>query len=189
MKRERPSGTLRIIGGHWRGRKIRFGAALGLRPTLDRVRETLFNWLAPDIRDAHCLDLFAGSGALSFEALSRGAADVVAVERNSQSLRDLHKNSALFGANRMSIIHSDALRYVDAPHTHAFDIIFVDPPFHENLVATTLEALAGSDCMTQGTLVYVELETDTHCVLTSTWDPLRHKRAGNTQFMLLQWSP
>ena len=187
MKQERRSGTLRIIGGNWRGRKIRVSRAHGLRPTLDRVRETLFNWLVADIRDAHCLDLFAGTGALSFEALSRGAADVVAVERNNRTLRDLHKNRSLLGTNRLSIIHCDALRYVEARHARPFDIVFVDPPFHHQLVPATLEALARSDCMSHGTLVYVELEADTDCVLASSWNRLRHQRAGNTQSMLLEW--
>ncbi|MEE8041822.1 MAG: 16S rRNA (guanine(966)-N(2))-methyltransferase RsmD [Pseudomonadales bacterium] len=187
MKHGRPSGTLRIIGGNWRGRKIRVSRVHGLRPTLDRVRETLFNWLAADIRDAHCLDLFAGTGALSFEALSRGASDVVAVERNNRTLRDLHQNRSLLGANRLSIIHTDALRYVDARHPRTFDIIFVDPPFHHQLIPATLEALARSDCVTHGTLVYVELEADTDCAVASSWDRLRHQRAGNTQAMLLEW--
>ncbi|MEJ2132674.1 MAG: 16S rRNA (guanine(966)-N(2))-methyltransferase RsmD [Gammaproteobacteria bacterium] len=185
MAQQRRSGTLRIIGGAMRGRKIRFHDAAGLRPTLDRVRETLFNWLATDIRDARCLDLFAGSGALSFEALSRGAAQVVAVEKSSVALRDLHKNRNVLGTRRLTIVHGDALRYLDGEHRRPFDVIFVDPPFGRELVQATLRGLTESDCLTSRTLVYVEHEAGMDLAHEG-WDRLRHKRAGNTEYTLLE---
>lgn len=186
MNRPRRSGTLRIVGGAWRGRKIHFGAAPSLRPTLDRVRETLFNWLAAEIRDAHCLDLYAGTGALSFEALSRGAADVIAVERSARVLRDLHKNRNALGAHRLALVHAEALRYLHLHRGRTFDLIFVDPPFHRGLVPATLAALIRCECLTENTMVYVEHEASEELMLDAEWIHHRHQRAGATRFMLLR---
>lgn len=186
MNQKRRSGTLRIIGGTWRGRKIRFSGAQGLRPTLDRVRETLFNWLAADIAGAHCLDLYAGTGALSFEALSRGAASAVAVERSARVLRDLHRNRSTLAASRLSVVRAEALPYLAATHRRTFDVIFVDPPFHRGLVPASLAALVRSDCLTESSLIYVEHEADCDFVQEEHWVRTRDRHAGATRFMLLK---
>lgn len=124
----RPANQLRIIGGSWRGRRIGFSAVPGLRPTPDRVRETLFNWLGQDLAGAKSLDLFAGSGALTFEALSRGAALSVAVDHHAATVRRLVEVGAAFGATALETYCSDALTFL-ARETRAFDVIFLDPPF------------------------------------------------------------
>ncbi|NQY41753.1 MAG: 16S rRNA (guanine(966)-N(2))-methyltransferase RsmD, partial [Legionellales bacterium] len=127
------SGSLRVISGVWRGRKIVFPNNLDIRPTSDRTRETLFNWLNPDIRDATCLDLFAGSGILGIEALSRGAKKVVSVEQNSKAIRCLRENIKKFNSNAMQIINT-TIPSTSKLFDYPFDIIFVDPPFRKNLL-------------------------------------------------------
>ena len=122
------ANQLRIIGGRWRGRRIGFSAVPGLRPTPDRVRETLFNWLGQDLAGAKSLDLFAGSGALTFEALSRGAALAVAVDHHAATVRRLVDLGATLGATELETHCSDALGFL-ARETRAFDVIFLDPPF------------------------------------------------------------
>jgi 16S rRNA (guanine966-N2)-methyltransferase len=124
-----PANELRIIGGRWRGRRLRFPGVAGLRPTPDRVRETLFNWLGQDLTGAHTLDLFAGSGALSLEALSRGAARAVAVDRRRELIRALCASATALGAASTLEAHcADALAFLGRER-RSFDIIFVDPPF------------------------------------------------------------
>ena len=127
---------LSIIGGNWRSRKISFEDAEGLRPTPARVRETLFNWLQYDIIGSRCLDLYAGSGALSFEAASRGAKSVVQVENNPVACRCLKTNALALKAEQIKVVQMDAFRYL-AGDAQAFDIVFVDPPFNLNLAAQT----------------------------------------------------
>src|SRR5438876_10210967 len=125
---QKPVNQVRIIGGRWRGRRVRFPATPDLRPTPDRVRETLFNWLGQDLTGTTTLDLFAGSGALSLEALSRGAARAVAVDRNAALVRALTAAGAALGTNALEVYRSDAIAYL-AREARLFDIIFLDPPF------------------------------------------------------------
>ena len=121
---------LRIIGGQWRSRQISFAATPGLRPTGDRIRETLFNWLAPNVPGAQCLDLFAGSGALGFEAVSRGAASCIALELHRAAASQLRDNKRNLGANQLTILEADAMQYLKHnANQQAFDFVFVDPPF------------------------------------------------------------
>ena len=127
------NNLLRIIGGEWRSRKLKFADVPGLRPTPDRVRETLFNWLQWHVPGARCLDLFAGSGALGLEALSRGARDVVMVEKHPAAAQALRDNLTLLGARNARLVHDDALRYLGRV-TVAFDLIFLDPPFRQMLL-------------------------------------------------------
>src|SRR3989304_1205494 len=144
MPVRRPSITsrrpnrVRIIGGLWRSRMIPFPDLPGLRPTPDRVRETPFNWLGPDLAGKHCRDLDAGSGALGFEALSRGAASVTMVERAVRAWRALQANSALLGARGLNLVCGDALEFLagvssGAPVPTRFDVVFLDPPFGEGI--------------------------------------------------------
>jgi len=127
----KPNNRVRIIGGAWRSRVLRFPAVTDIRPTPDRVRETLFNWLGQDLTGRRCLDLFAGSGALGFEALSRGAAEVVMVERSRTVLGALRENGARLGAGapRLRFVLGDALHFLDSPGEASFDVVFVDPPY------------------------------------------------------------
>jgi 16S rRNA (guanine966-N2)-methyltransferase len=158
MAARKPANQVRIVGGQWRGRKLAFPDLPGLRPTPDRVRETLFNWLAPVIEGSCCLDLFAGSGALGFEAASRGAAEVVLVEREPSAVTALREQARILKADQMRIVQSDALQYLrSAPR--AFDIVMLDPPFGQDLLEQALASL------TQGWLapqawVYLEAERE-----------------------------
>lgn len=151
----RGRNELRIIGGRWRGRKLRFPAAEGLRPTPDRVRETLFNWLAPVIHGGRCLDLFAGSGALGLEALSRGAAAAVFVERAPAVARHLRETAALLGAEGAEVVQADADEFLAGP-AQPFDAVFLDPPFGEDRVPAALDRLVAGGWLRSGARVYVE---------------------------------
>ena len=136
MRRTRRN-TVRIIGGLWRSRILEFPDVEDLRPTPDRVRETLFNWLGRDLSGMACLDLFAGSGALGFEALSRGAASVVMVEKNAAALRALSENARKLGASNLTVVRGDALEFARATRAR-FDVVFVDPPYRLGLQTGTL---------------------------------------------------
>lgn len=136
-------GTVRIIGGRWRGTRLPVADAPGLRPTSDRVRETLFNWLASGLPGARVLDLFAGSGALGLEALSRGARDALLVERDANLAQSLRQTVARLHANdQAQIVTADALAFLRAPLHGRFDIVLVDPPFAANLWPAVFDALA-----------------------------------------------
>jgi 16S rRNA (guanine(966)-N(2))-methyltransferase RsmD len=159
---------------------LRFGDAPGLRPTPDRVRQTLFNWLGQELHGKRCLDLFAGTGALGFEAASRGAMQVVMVENNAATQLNLQKNAQLLGAEQIEIQRNEALRFLTA-NTQHFDIIFIDPPFNQGWVEKLLPQLA--PCLAPDGVVYVEAEkpvTD-----DSGWQVLKSGKAGNVQYHLL----
>jgi 16S rRNA (guanine966-N2)-methyltransferase len=144
---------VRIIGGEWRSRVIEFPDALGLRPTPDRVRETLFNWLGQTLTNQHCLDLFAGSGALGFEAASRGAISVTMVEQDRAAADALMHNQAKLAATTCKIIRGDALKFI-ATSKEKFDAIFVDPPFASQLMSQLLPLLANK--LTPSGVIYAE---------------------------------
>ncbi|MEZ5530523.1 MAG: 16S rRNA (guanine(966)-N(2))-methyltransferase RsmD [Porticoccaceae bacterium] len=153
------SGQLRIIGGQWRGRKLRFWEVDGLRPTGDRIRETLFNWLAPIIAGSRCLDLFAGSGALGLEALSRGAASATLIERHPQAISSLRENCQLLGAEGAEILQADALSWLEkATPQHPYDIVFLDPPFSAELLQPSMDLLSRPGLLSANALLYVESE-------------------------------
>jgi 16S rRNA (guanine966-N2)-methyltransferase len=179
VRRARPN-TVRIIGGHWRSRIVAFPDVAELRPTPDRVRETLFNWLGQTLEDRKCADLFAGSGALGFEACSRGAESVVMVEKNAQVLRSLRENARLLEARNVSLVHGDALEFLRSAHA-LFDVIFVDAPYRLSLVDKVL-ALAPRALAPDG-VVYVE--DDAPLEPPSGWVLLRQGRAGQVHFHLL----
>lgn len=171
---------VRIIGGAWRRRMISFPVAEGLRPSADRVRETLFNWLGQTLDGKVCLDLFAGSGVLGFEALSRGAARVVMVDRERSVLRALQENATTLGARNLEIVNADALHYLPR-ETRRFDVIFLDPPFHKEILTLLfpfLEARLAPDGM-----VYVESEKPVEP--GAGWRIWREGRAGKVFFYVL----
>ncbi len=147
---------VRVIAGQWRGRRLDFPAAPGLRPSPDRVRETLFNWLAGTIAGARCLDLFAGSGVLGFEALSRGAAQVTLVDNNVTVVSALRATQKTLGADGATLIAADALAFIKGLAPRSFDIIFLDPPFGTTLLADALTAILAGDIVTPGGLLYIE---------------------------------
>jgi 16S rRNA (guanine966-N2)-methyltransferase len=180
------SNRLRIIGGRLRGRKLGFPDVGGLRPTPDRVRETLFNWLQPVIAGARCLDLFAGSGALAFEALSRGAGHCVAVERDAAAVAALRENAmTLAVGGQLDIIHGSALDWLQGP-VQAFDIAFLDPPYHQGLLEPCLETLLQPGWLASGARIYVETAVDESLPEPGAGiEVIREKRAGQVMSYLL----
>ncbi len=179
MRRTRPN-TVRIIGGLWRSRLIEFPDAADLRPTPDRVRETLFNWLGRDLTGMVCLDLFAGSGALGFEALSRGAASVIMVEKNPAVLRALRDNAQKLGATGLTVVRGDALEFVRGARSR-FDVVFVDPPYRLGMQVAALGLLRR--LLAEGGRVY--LEGDSVFEAPRGWVIFRRAHAGNVHFHLL----
>lgn len=177
------TGQLRIIGGQWRGRKLTFPSVAGLRPTGDRLRETLFNWLQVYNPGARVLDLFAGSGALGLEALSRGAAEADLLELNGQAAHQLRANCALLGANAR--VHQvDSLAWLQQPAAQAYDLIFLDPPFGAQLWDRCLAALAAGDYLAPGGALYLEAPRDQALTVPSQWPLHRQKLAGNVSCRL-----
>jgi 16S rRNA (guanine966-N2)-methyltransferase len=180
------NNTLRIIGGKWRSRKLNFISAPNLRPTPDRVRETLFNWLQGSIADARCLDLFAGSGALGLEALSRGASEVVFIEKHRAAARQLEQNLALLKATD-PVINQDAKTYL-LEESQAFDLIFLDPPFRQGLLPIILELILEKQLLKPNTLIYLEheAEADYHW---QHWqlEAMKETKAGQVKSYLLQY--
>jgi len=155
-RRSASARTLRIIGGVWRGRRLRFPPSPEIRPTPDRVRETLFNWLAPHVPGARCLDLFAGSGALGLEALSRGAAHVTFVEREPAAAREISARLAEWGADAASVERADARRFLERTPAAPFDIVFLDPPFASTLLNEAAMRLEQGGWLSDHALIYVE---------------------------------
>lgn len=183
---------MRIIGGIWRGRRLPVHPHPDLRPTPDRVRETVFNWLSPELAGARCLDLFAGTGALGIEALSRGAGALVLVEQDAGIAAALSENLTRLKAHAAQVIHTDALRYLrrqDQASAIAppFDIVFLDPPFRGHLLPDCLKLLTDNDkqWIKPGGLVYIEsAKAGTGWALPPSWELLRSKTAGQVGYHL-----
>ncbi|HWQ94314.1 MAG TPA: 16S rRNA (guanine(966)-N(2))-methyltransferase RsmD [Gammaproteobacteria bacterium] len=184
-KTKRPQ-QLRIIGGRWRSRRLSFPDVEGLRPTPDRVRETLFNWLAPVIEGARCLDLFAGSGALGLEALSRGAVEVVMVDRDPQVIARLKENVATLSAPGATIVAADALPWLQSPHQKStFDIVFLDPPFGQDLLEPCSKLLEERGWLTPSAYIYLESESVLGLPsLPDHWRLKRSQKAGQVGYHL-----
>lgn len=177
---------VKIIGGEWRSRHISFIDSPGLRPTPSRVRETLFNWLQYDIQGRRCLDLYAGSGALSFEAASRGAKSVVQVEENPLVCRQLHENSQALKAAQIRIVQSDVFRFL-AGNSEPFDVVFIDPPFGKGLALQTCQWLEDKGWLNANAKIYVEVEQQLALEgLPENWQLLKHKAAGEVGYYLYQ---
>ena len=177
---------LRIIGGQWRSRRLKFPGVPGLRPTPDRVRETLFNWLAPVIEGARCLDLFAGSGALGMEALSRGAASVVFVEQNPLAVKTLRENLELLKTRDAEVLTMDARGWLNQPNPKPFEIVFLDPPFSQDLLAPICQVLENNSWLKSSALIYLESETSLAARVPANWEILRDKTAGQVRYRLAQ---
>ncbi|MEK6245011.1 MAG: 16S rRNA (guanine(966)-N(2))-methyltransferase RsmD [Pseudomonadota bacterium] len=175
-------GTLRVIGGKYRSRLIRVPARPGLRPTPERVRQTLFNWLGQDLGGLACLDLFAGSGALGFEAASRGAARVVLVEKDRAAVAELERSRAALEATQVTIVSGDAAAYL-ARERGRFDVVFLDPPFRQNAVPAILGNLPSR--LEPGARVYVESEAPVE--VAAPWTELKRAKAGQVSYQLLLW--
>lgn len=180
------SNQLRIIGGKWRGRKLRFPSIDGLRPTGDRIRETLFNWLAPEIQGARCLDVFTGSGALGLEALSRGAVHVCLLERDAQAIKSLREHLQLLGVGaEAELVHTDSLTFLQRGNNAApFDVVFVDPPFDARLWQQTIDALEAGNWLADSSSVYLEMGVKDEVQLPPNWVLHRDKRAGHVSYRL-----
>ena len=173
---------VRIIAGKWRSRLVKFPPAIALRPTPDRVRETLFNWLGQSLDDTSCLDLFAGSGALGFEAASRGAARVVMVEADRAVFSALQTTRETIRAHAVELVLGDALDYLQSTRER-FDVVFLDPPFRQNALPAVLERLEPR--LTVGARVYIEAPAA--CTLGGRWRELKSARAGQVSYQLFQW--
>lgn len=181
------SNQLRIIGGEWRGRKLRFPDAPNLRPTPDRVRETIFNWLMPVIHGARCLDLFAGSGALGLESLSRGAASAVFVDSHPKVTQAIQSHLDLLNAtDKAKVYQLDGIKYLQHD-AEVFDVVFLDPPYQSDLLAGVIPLLESQGWLADNALLYLEIENKkTLPLLPENWHELKNKKAGDVSYHLYQ---
>jgi 16S rRNA (guanine966-N2)-methyltransferase len=183
-RKTKARNRVRIIGGRWRSRLVRFPDVAGLRPTPDRVRETLFNWLGQRVDGLACLDLFAGSGVLGFEALSRGARRVVMVERDRGVAESLREAARELQAEGVEVVEADAMQFLERSDER-FEVAFVDPPYAEGKVPLVMERLPAH--LTAGARVYVESAEPQP--LGPAWCELRSDRAGAVHFALYRYMP
>ncbi len=178
-------GHLRIIGGAWRSRRIAFAAEAGVRPTPDRVRETLFNWLREAVPGARCLDLFAGSGALGFEALSRSAKMTVFVDEDIRVVQQLQANITLLETDAAQAIWSDAFRYLASSDKGPFDIVFLDPPFRDRILGACAGRLEQLRLLAPTAWIYMEADRDDPPPeLPDNWRVIREQAAGQVTYRL-----
>lgn len=178
-------GQVRIIGGAWRGRKLKVPDMAGLRPTPDRVRETLFNWLAPTIAGTYCLDAFAGSGALGFEALSRGATHVVMVDESLPIVRLLQEQAQIFKTTEAEIYRASVPQQLKKP-LKPFDIVFIDPPYQHNLLLPCCFYLEENQFLAEKAYIYLEARETLHeSQLPANWKISKSKRAGQVGYHLV----
>ena len=177
----RPPGKVRIISGKWRGRKLPVPDSESLRPTPDRIRETLFNWLQNDIAGAKCLDLYAGSGILGFEAVSRGAKSATLVEQNQETCRQLEDNITLLNVDNIRVINAEALAWLRS-NRESYDLIFLDPPFSENLIEKSCQLIRDTGCLKATGLIYIE--TGRKQPLPSFLDIKKQGTAGQIMYLL-----
>lgn len=186
-----PMGEVRVIAGLWRGRKLPVLNADGLRPTTDRMKETLFNWLMMDVANARCLDCFAGSGSLGIEALSRQAQAVTFLEKFANAAAQLKKNLVSLKSDKGTVHHTDSLQFLAQKNSgEPFDIVFVDPPFHHNFVPQVLAHLAENHWLAANALIYIETEKNhPPLALPPHWQVMKEKTAGMVVSRLVQVTP
>ncbi len=179
-------GRLRIVAGIWRSRLLEIADVPGLRPSAERIRETVFNWLTPHIAGARCLDLFAGTGALGLEALSRGAAEALFIETSPLAACTLQKNIASLQATKATVRRADAAKFLRQPGARQFDIVFLDPPFDGDLHGDLCKLLDESSVLAAGALVYIEEDrAKPEVVLPPNWKTLKSSSAGNVRYSLV----
>ncbi|MEQ3638344.1 MAG: 16S rRNA (guanine(966)-N(2))-methyltransferase RsmD [Alteromonas sp.] len=183
-------GLIRIISGQWRGKRLPVLDAEGLRPTTDRNKETLFNWLMAYVDDAKCLDVFAGSGGLGLEALSRYASRCDFIELDRQASDQLSKNLQMLNVNDSNVarVHQgDALKVLQQLTGTQYDIVFIDPPFYQNLVAPVVSEIVNANLVCEGSMIYIEHETELESLpLPSHWHVIKEKRTGSLVYMLVE---
>ncbi|WIO74403.1 16S rRNA (guanine(966)-N(2))-methyltransferase RsmD [Porticoccaceae bacterium LTM1] len=187
-QQRRVSNQLRIIGGKWRGRKLTFPDVDGLRPSGDRLREMLFNWVNFELPGSYCLDLFAGSGALGLEALSRGAAHATLVELNDNAARHLKQHCQTLSADNAIVVHNSALKWLDQSANQKFDLVFLDPPFSQPLLEPACELLEQRQWLTENALIYVETPLHQAPKLPDNWQLIKEKHSGQVTCRLYQRS-
>lgn len=179
-------GVVRIIAGKWRGRRLKVPDVKNVRPTPDRVRETLFNWLAPIIPEAHCLDLFAGSGVLGFEALSRGAKQVVMVDQSKEVITLLKEECQIFGADNAEIYQAHVPQQLQRPR-HPFDIVFLDPPYQDKMLIPCCQYLEEQEYLADLAHIYLEAhQTIKDNDLPLNWRIIKSQKAGHVFYHLAQ---
>lgn len=200
IKSTTAQGEVRIIGGKWRGRKLKFPAVHGLRPSADRIRETLFNWLMPYLEGANVLDLYAGSGALGFEAVSRGALSAIFIDKSKEVVQYLQQQIEIFKSDNCIAYTSQIpfdLNLFTRPWPQffsknnltppLFDLIFLDPPFHQGLIKTTCEWLESQNYMSDEALIYLEAEESLNPLPIPThWEIIRSKTSGQVGYHLVK---
>lgn len=180
-------GFVRIISGQWRGRKLPVADVIGLRPTTDRVKETLFNWLMHDVADSTVLDCFSGSGALAFEALSRYAGYATLIEKDPAQAKRLQGLLASLNVSQANVINSDCLRYLAQPASRQYQIVLVDPPFRQNLALPCCQLLEQQGWLSPNALIYLEAEKELPLTdMPANWKLLKEKVAGQLAYRL--WS-
>lgn len=182
-------GEVRVISGKWRGRKLTVLDADGLRPTSDRVKETLFNWLMHDIDGANVLDCFSGSGSLAIEALSRYASHATLIERELPLAKNLTKNLASLKCDNANVVNKDCLSWLANTATQQYNVVFIDPPFRKDLAINCCQALEKNNWLTENALVYLETEKELKVAeLPVNWRLLKEKIAGQLAYRLYQRS-
>ena len=184
-KKRESRNKVKIISGRLRGRMIEFESGHGLRPTGSRSREQLFNWLSPVIQGADCADLFAGSGAISFEALSRGAARCLSIEKNFKAVIRLKHNAQKMGQGSMEIIHTDSWRLAKKNAASPFDLIFIDPPFSENYISDLCFDLEANNWLKPVGYIYIEIPSNRDLVqVPLNWQLWRRGVSGKVEILL-----
>jgi len=187
MPRKSLPGQVRIIAGAWRSCRLPVAEVPGLRPSGDRVRETLFNWLQPRIAGAVCADLYAGSGALGLEAASRGAASVVLIERHPLAATQLEENIRTLGATQVTLNQGDVMGWLQRQAPATFDLLFADPPFEALVHGELLSAIAGSGCLKPGGLLYLESAADGEVLAPPPgWVCWREQRIGEVRLQVFR---
>ena len=181
-------GFIRVISGQFRGRKLPVKDVQGLRPTTDRIKETVFNWLMQDTRDANVLDCFAGSGGLGFEALSRFASTALFIELDPSAAKQLAQNIATLKLQNAQVRHTNSLSFLEQKNSNTpFDLVFVDPPFRKNLAQTSCNLLEINNWLSEEALIYLEVESDLNTFKPPTnWLLIKEKKAGQVFCRLYQ---
>ena len=186
MSKSGKNNSVRIIGGDWRGRRLQVADVPGLRPSGDRCRETVFNWLQPWLAGANCADLFAGTGALGFEAASRGAASVLMIEKHPRALDVLRKGIEQLQAGQVSLRAGGAMTLLEDFKPESFDLVFVDPPFDSNLGGLVLERLDNNGCVRRGGFIYIESPATMNLPPRGGWSLWRDQQLGEVRMQLFR---